>query len=163
MLFNSVEFLFLFLPTLLIGFFAIAARSHAMAALWLALGSLFFYGWWDSRYLLLLLASIGFNYGVGLLLARAALQRRPWLKGVLATGVVGDLLLLGYYKYANFFVDAAAALTGFDHQMAAIVLPLGISFFTFTQIAFLVDAYAGQGARVQLRALSGCSSPISRT
>lgn len=144
MLFNSFEFLFLFLPILLIGFFALGRRHQQAAALWLALGSLFFYAWWDTRYLALLLASIAFNYTTGLLLARAAAGHRAWRGALLAAGVTGDLLLLAYYKYANFFVDTANALAGTHHVIGQIVLPLGISFFTFTQIAFLVDASRGK-------------------
>lgn len=144
MLFNSVEFLFLFLPILLVGFFALARLHRRAAALWLALGSLFFYGWWDSRYLALLLASIVFNYAVGVQLARAAERRLSWKGALLAAGVVGDLALLAYYKYANFFVDTVNALSGANYVLAQIVLPLGISFFTFTQIAFLVDAARGK-------------------
>lgn len=144
MLFNSVEFLFLFLPVLLVGFFALARLHRRAAALWLALGSLFFYGWWDSRYLALLLASIAFNYTVGVQLARAAERQLPWKGALLAAGVVGDLVLLGYYKYANFFVDTVNSLAGAHYALAEIVLPLGISFFTFTQIAFLVDAARGK-------------------
>jgi D-alanyl-lipoteichoic acid acyltransferase DltB (MBOAT superfamily) len=144
MLFNSVEFLFLFLPILLIGFFALGRRHQRAAALWLALGSLFFYAWWDSRYLLLLLASIGFNYAIGLALARLNGRQLRWRGALLAAGVSGDLLLLAYYKYANFFVDTLNALAGTHHAIGQIVLPLGISFFTFTQIAFLVDAARGK-------------------
>ncbi len=141
MLFNSYEFIFLFLPASLIGYFALGAYGRIRAAIvWLAACSLFFYGWWDARYLPLLAGSILFNYGVSRRLSRAsshATGDRRWL----VLGVCGNLSLLGYYKYANFFVDNLNALTGVQWQLGNIVLPLGISFFTFTQIAYLVDAY----------------------
>jgi alginate O-acetyltransferase complex protein AlgI len=141
MLFNSYEFIFLFLPASLAGYFALGARGWIRAAVaWLAACSLFFYGWWDARYVLLLVGSILFNFAISTRLSRAsqsAMVDRRWL----ALGVCVNLALLGYYKYANFFVDNLNALSGAHWYIGSIVLPLGISFFTFTQIAFLVDAY----------------------
>jgi alginate O-acetyltransferase complex protein AlgI len=144
-LFNSFAFLFGFLPVVFAVFFLVARRSHALASAWLALASLGFYGWWDSRYLLLLLGSIVFNHLAGQTIARA-LQRadRRSARTTLTMAVVANLSLLGYYKYASFFVDNLNALTGWQLQFATVVLPLGISFFTFTQIAFLVDTWQGK-------------------
>lgn len=144
MLFNSVEFLFLFLPVLLIVFFWLGRSSHRLAATWLTIGSLFFYGWWNPAYIGLLLGSITFNYMVGYALARGDDIGSPRRKRLLAVGVIGDLALLGYYKYANFFIDTFNASLGTSYGFADIILPLGISFFTFTQIAFLVDAARGK-------------------
>ncbi|MGX2039840.1 MBOAT family O-acyltransferase [Methylocaldum sp. MU1018] len=144
MLFNSVEFLFLFLPVLLLVFFGLGRHSHRLAAAWLTAGSLFFYGWWNPAYLGLLFASIVFNYRVGYAIARGDDVGSVRRKRLLALGIGGDLALLGYYKYANFFVDTFNAALGTAHGFAEIVLPLGISFFTFTQIAFLVDAARGE-------------------
>jgi len=143
MLFNSYEFLFYYLPLTLFGFFVIGSRRPRAAALWLFCASLVFYGWWNPRYVGLLLVSIGFNFLVGRALALRATLALP-RRGLLAAGIAVDLLLLGYYKYANFFVQNLDRLTGGDHALATIVLPLGISFFTFTQIAFLVDAHRGE-------------------
>ncbi len=143
MLFNSVEFLFLFLPVLLIVFFGLSRFSRRAAALWLALGSLFFYAWWNVSYVGLLLGSIAFNYAIGYWLARASAAGSMSRRWLLPFGVVADLALLGYFKYANFFLDVVDASFGTSHAFADIVLPLGISFFTFTQIAFLVDAARG--------------------
>lgn len=142
MLFNSYPFVFVFLPIVLLGFFLIARASHLLAALWLALASLFFYGWWNSKYVLLLLLSVAFNYAVGYVVGRAG-ARTGRSFGLLAAGVAGNLLLLGYFKYTNFFLGVAGELAGTNWQVASIILPLGISFFTFTQIAFLVDVYRG--------------------
>ena len=140
MLFNSYAFIFLYLPLVLLGFFAIARIHQAWAAAWLALASLFFYGYWNPIYVGLLMASIVCNYGFGTWLGKAVAQR----KRILTLAVSADLLLLGYYKYANFFVDSVNTVSGSDWQVGNIILPLGISFFTFTQIAFLVDTYQGK-------------------
>ena len=147
MLFNSYSFILLYLPITFAIFFAVGARRPLYAAAWLAAASLFFYGWWNPVYVFLLLASIAFNYTIGRILAQG--QGGPdgkASKAVLTFGIAADLVLLGYYKYANFFLDAAASLAGGDAGLSLgdIVLPLGISFFTFTQIAFLVDTYQGK-------------------
>ncbi len=142
MLFNSYPFIFLFLPLALWLFFRLGQASHRNAAIWLVLVSLFFYAWWNPPYAGLLLLSIVFNYAIGLALIRGsahpAAPRRKWL---MLSGVGANLALLGYYKYSAFLLGIIAAFPGLEHSMA---LPLGISFFTFTQIAFLVDAYRGQ-------------------
>lgn len=88
----------------------------------------------------LLLASIAGNYFLALRIAHATSYKRVWL----IVAVTVNLLALCYFKYANFFVDNVDALFGFDWQMANVILPLGISFFTFTQIAFLADTYQGK-------------------
>jgi len=142
MLFNSVEFIFGFFPITVVAFFLIARSSHRAAAAWLALASLFFYGWWNPAYVLLLLLSVVFNYTSGFFLARLVRAGRR-VGPFLAFAVAANLVLLGYYKYANFFVRVAADLTGGTSVVGQIVLPLGISFFTFTQIAFLVDVSRG--------------------
>jgi D-alanyl-lipoteichoic acid acyltransferase DltB (MBOAT superfamily) len=144
MLFNSYPFLFVFLPICLVGFFAIGRYGKGFGAAWLGLASLFFYGWWDYRYVLLLLASIVGNFFLGRAIARRA--RTPPGKRLLTIAVIANLLLLGYYKYADFFLQSLAEVTGDQLGLMRVVLPLGISFFTFTQIAFLVDAYRGQAA-----------------
>ncbi|HSD60684.1 MAG TPA: MBOAT family O-acyltransferase, partial [Burkholderiales bacterium] len=145
MLFNSYPFIFLFLPLAFAGFFVLARVSHVMAAAWLAAASLFFYGWWNPAYVGLLLGSIAFNYTLGMWIARAPAEpgwgRRRQL---FVFSVTANLLLLGYYKYSNFFLENLAAVAGTAPTHADIILPLGISFFTFTQIAFLVDTWQGK-------------------
>jgi D-alanyl-lipoteichoic acid acyltransferase DltB (MBOAT superfamily) len=140
MLFNSYEFLFAFLPATLALYFLLGRRSATAAIGFLALASLFFYAWWDPRYLLLLCGSVIFNYLVGRHFARSP-QRARGDRAVLWLGVAGNLALLGTFKYATFFAVNANALAGLALPVPHIVLPLGISFFTFTQIAYLVDAY----------------------
>lgn len=145
MLFNSYVFIFAFLPITVTGYFLLTGLRLVFAAkVWLALASLVFYGWWDYKYVPLILASIGFNYSVGRLLMSSAepgARLEPHRKAILIAGIVGNVLLLGYYKYADFFLENVNALTGSAVPLLKLVLPLGISFFTFTQIAFLVDAY----------------------
>ena len=154
MLFNSFAFLFGYLPIVLAGYFLLdrlttSASWRLAPAVWLALASLFFYAWWDVRYLPLLLASICVNYGAGRLLGASTGAAR---KRVLVAALALNLGLLAYYKYANFFIDsvnAVAVAAGADAASLPwhgldIILPIGISFFTFTQIAFLVDCYRGE-------------------
>ena len=143
MLFNSYAFLLLFLPVALAGCFALARHSSAAAALWLVLASLFFYGWWDPRFVPLLLASTGFNFLAGRAIAAqaAAEPGRRRARLILGFAVAVDLCVLGWFKYAGFFAANVAALFETGAGIGPIVLPLGISFFTFTQIAFLVDMY----------------------
>lgn len=144
MLFNSYEFLFLFLPVSFAFFYVLGSYSRALAALWLFAASLFFYGWWNPAYVSLLLASILFNYAVGMALAQAHRSNHGRKKTILILGTAANLGLLCYYKYANFFVSNANVLLDTAWQFENVILPLGISFFTFTQIAFLVDAYRGE-------------------
>jgi alginate O-acetyltransferase complex protein AlgI len=137
MLFNSYIFIFGFLPIALVGFFLLAQWNRKCAAAWLALASFVFYGWWDYHYVPLLLASAAFNWTLGVQLCRQTKLRKP----LLVAGVAANLALLGYFKYAGFLVATIDAVGGLDFVVPAVVLPLGISFFTFTQIAFLADCY----------------------
>lgn len=142
MLFNSYSFLLAYLPVTVLGFFIFGRLGKTVGAAWLAVCSLFFYAWWDYRYVLLLLASICVNYLVGGYIARHAVSAEG--RRVLTVGIAANLLLLAYYKYADFFISTSNAIAGSDWPILGIVLPIGISFFTFTQIAFLADAYAGK-------------------
>jgi D-alanyl-lipoteichoic acid acyltransferase DltB (MBOAT superfamily) len=141
MLFNSYEFLFGFLPLALVGFFLLGPLPKAHAAIgFLGAASLAFYAWWNPKYLALLGLSIVFNYLIGRRLSRTP-ANAPGDRPVLMIGIAANLALLGYYKYAGFFAASANSLFGLQLPALHIVLPLGISFFTFTQIAYLVDAY----------------------
>src|SRR5262249_50005479 len=106
MLFNSHVFIFLFLPVTLVVFFQLGRVNSTLTAGWLAAASFFFYGWWNPVYVLLLAASILFNYGMGIAIVRADSSRDPRRgRALLALAVTGNLALLGYFKYANFFLD----------------------------------------------------------
>jgi alginate O-acetyltransferase complex protein AlgI len=148
MLFNSYPFIFLFLPIVLIGYFALGRFSQLVPVIWLVLASLAFYAVGNWQFVALLLASIAFNYGIGWLLIAARL--RGGLRfAALTIGVAGDLMVLGTFKYAGFLAANLNAMFGADLSVH-ILLPVGISFYTFTQIAFLVDAYRGNVARYAL-------------
>ncbi|MFZ2266850.1 MAG: MBOAT family O-acyltransferase [Azonexus sp.] len=145
MLFNSYGFLFLYLPVVLVGFFWLGRGASTYAAAWLAAASLLFYGFWNPAYLGLLLGSICCNYVFGLWINKAAVQHAVLRKKhVLLFAIAANLALLVYYKYTNFFLESLGSLAGNTPLLTEIILPLGISFFTFTQIAFLVDTYQGK-------------------
>lgn len=145
MLFNSYIFIFLYLPIVLLGFFQLGRINHAWAAGWLALASLFFYGYWNLAYVGLLLGSIVCNYTFGLWIAKAGVAHlAARQKQLLVVALSANLLLLSYYKYANFFISNLNPVLSTNWSIDNIILPLGISFFTFTQIAFLVDTYQGK-------------------
>ena len=140
MLFNSAPFLFLFLPLTAAGYFLLqSARRPDAARLFLLAACFVFYGWWDMRFVPLLAASILFNYYVG---RRLALQPDHTTEShrLLVAGIILNLALLGLFKYYDFFVTNLNEVAGVHLPFAQFVLPLGISFFTFTQIAFLIDA-----------------------
>ncbi|RJG07121.1 MBOAT family protein [Noviherbaspirillum cavernae] len=142
MLFNSYFFLLVFLPLSLLGFFLLGRFGKSVGANWLAACSLFFYAWWDSRYIALLLGSICVNYLAGSYIASHAGKIKA--RTALIVAIAANVLLLGYYKYADFFVTSANAVFETNWPVLGVILPIGISFFTFTQIAFLVDAWAGK-------------------
>src|SRR3954447_12239268 len=142
MLFSSYAFLFQFLPATALAFAAARRWSPRCGILVLACASLIFYGAWKPAYLLVLLASIAFNFSLGLQMEDPA-RRRAF--GTL--GVAINLAVLGYFKYTNFLLDSFGALSGAPLPFVNVVLPLGISFFTFQQIAYLVDVM--RGAKVE--------------
>ncbi len=144
MLFNSYIFILGFLPVTLTVFFGLLRWSHRQfALLWMTLASLFFYGYWNPAYLPLLLISVGGNYWFGREISRGELKSTK-SRILLILGVAFNLGILGYYKYANFFVNSWNEIWSTDWQLPTIILPLAISFYSFTQIAYLVDAYRGE-------------------
>jgi alginate O-acetyltransferase complex protein AlgI len=148
MLFNSYPFIFVFLPAVLFGYFLTGRFGAQAPVIWLALASLVFYSFSNWPFVALLLASIAFNYLVGWLLISRRLRAGSRF-AVLTVGVSGDLIALGIFKYAGFLVANFNAV--FSTPVAVnILLPVGISFYTFTQIAFLVDAYRGKVAHYGL-------------
>jgi alginate O-acetyltransferase complex protein AlgI len=142
MLFNSHAFVLVFLPIVLAVYLWLAPAGQRRAAAWLVMASLFFYGWWDPRYLILLVASIALNFAFGRAIAGAGSRRAA--KSLLVAGIACNLATLGYFKYAGFFLSLLPAAGQPPGSIASIVLPLGISFFTMTQIAFLVDVWEGK-------------------
>jgi len=144
MLFNSYEFIFLFLPISIIVYFWLNKKRLTQAGkAWLVFVSLFFYSWWDISYLPLILGSILFNFTIGTTISRNVHKTKKSLSqlGLLTFGIIANLSLLGYFKYTDFFISNVNFLLNTNYNLLHIILPLGISFFTFTQIAYLVDSY----------------------
>jgi D-alanyl-lipoteichoic acid acyltransferase DltB (MBOAT superfamily) len=145
-LFNSYAFIAGFLPLVLAAAWLVARLVGRRAVVpVLLLGSLFFYAWWYPPALALLVASITVNYGLGRAIrgaARAGRRRRARL--LVGGGVAANLATIGWFKYANFLAGNLSALTGGDPFVHDVALPLGISFFTFQQIAYLVDQLEGR-------------------
>ena len=174
MLFNSYIFIFLFLPLCLIGFYILQNKQATLAKVWLTCFSFWFYGYFNLSYLWIMLLSILGNYGIHILMVRflesgahkaeATMIREcnqeqdkkeniignKKAKIILITGVTLNLLVLFYFKYYDFFIENVNALLGSSFSLKHILLPLGISFFTFQQISFLVDTYRGELKSVSL-------------
>ncbi|MDR2018603.1 MAG: hypothetical protein LBQ00_07015 [Syntrophobacterales bacterium] len=142
MLFNSYEYLLLFLPLSLIVYFGLNRLHLTLASkIWLIVTSLFFYAWWNPRCLPLLIISILINFSIGTALSRSGIMSDLNRKVLLIFGICVNTLLLGYYKYTDFVIANLNQFFHFDFRLQHIVLPISISFFKFTQIAYLVDAY----------------------
>lgn len=143
MLFNSYVFIFVFLPIVVTVYLLVRRSWNPVWPIgWLVLASLFYYGWWKPEFVLLLLFSITVNLVFGKILINGKLSRRA-SRAVLTVGIVFNLGLLGYFKYAGFLVANANSLFGIHWTIPSIILPIGISFITFQKIAFLVDAHRG--------------------
>ncbi len=143
MLFNSFEYIFAFLPLVFFLYFALTKVRIHLAQIVLILASLFFYAWWKLEYLPILLASIAFNFTLADLIREDKLQRFLPNKAVLIFGIAANVALLGYYKYADFFIENVNSTLATEYESLNLLLPLAISFFTFQQITYLVDSYRG--------------------
>jgi len=142
MLFNSYEYIFFFLPiTFFIYFFLLNKRLVTGAKGFLVFASLFFYSWWNPIYLPIILLSMLFNYMIGETLGKDGDNKRVDRKWVLTFGILSNLALLAYFKYADFFIENYNYVSGENIGLYHLALPLGISFFTFQQISYLVDSY----------------------
>ena len=143
MLFNSYKYLLLFLPISLVVYFILNYHRLTKASkIWLVLVSLFFYGYWNIIYVPLLVGSILFNYFIGIFLLKK--QKDINLKRIgLIVGLIGNIGLLAFFKYTDFLISIVNNFKELPFDFLYIILPLGISFFTFTQIAYLVDIYRG--------------------
>ena len=157
MIFSSPEFILLFLPvSFFVYFLCNKFRFASVGKAWLVAVSLAFYAYWDMNYLPLLLASIVFNFAIGNALTPSSALGQAFTRTripyplVLAFAICCNLALLGYFKYTNFLIDNLNAALDTKYVVAPILLPLGISFFTFTQIAYLVDSYRGEAKEYDL-------------
>ena len=148
MLFSSIPFLFYFLPAVLILYFLV---PRCLKNAVLLLSSLFFYGWGEPKYVFLMLVTILGYYGCGIAMGRCATQKgkKIWL----TISVVFGATLLGVFKYADFFVDSFNGVTGLSIPLLRLALPIGISFYTFQCMSYVVDVYRGN-AQVQKNPVS---------
>ena len=145
MLFNSYEYIFFFLPiTFFLYFFLLQKRLIIGAKGFLVFASLFFYSWWNPVYLPIILVSMLFNYTVGNILTKEAAVAKINKKTILIFGILSNIALLAYFKYADFFIENFNYIWNENVGLYHLALPLGISFFTFQQISYLVDSYRGE-------------------
>lgn len=142
MLFNSYIFLFVYLPIVLLGYLTLKRLNYKLPIVWVVFTSLIYYGWWKPEYLVLLIASIIVNLILGKIILDQKTSKRT-SKILLSFGIIFNLSLLGYFKYAGFFIDNINQLFSAGFPKFEVVLPIGISFITFQKIAFLVDAHRG--------------------
>ena len=150
MLFNSQLFILLYLPITLTVFLVLSRwASNTMTLLWLVMASLFFYGWWNPDYLLLLSVSILMNYLLARMMVHSRRKSHHRFK-LLTIGVVFNLGLLGYFKYAGFLLSSFSEIVGTNFTLSTIILPLAISFYTFQQISYLVDVWRNKGGEYDL-------------
>lgn len=145
MLFNSWQFICLFLPVVFVVYYLLTQfDSTTYARVWLVVASFFFYGYWDQRYIPLIVVSIAFNFCLGRLILKASRKDRSVAKLMLFISISANLVVLAYYKYVDFIIQNLNSISGFQFPLLHISLPLAISFFTFTQIIYLVDCYRGE-------------------
>ena len=147
MIFSSSQFVLIYLPIVFFVYFYLNGIRLVLAGkVWLVVASLFFYAYWNVAYLPLLIFSIAFNYAVGNALApkQKSVSSRNFRLLILAVSIAANLFLLGYFKYANFFIQNFNSAFNTNYLFSQLLLPLGISFFTFTQIAYLVDTFRGE-------------------
>jgi alginate O-acetyltransferase complex protein AlgI len=151
MLFNSYIFIFAFLPFTLLLFHGLRRAGFERSSIFsLTVMSLVFYGWWNIKYLLLIVPLMFVNFAIATRIIPRGGHRPPFAKTMLTLGLTVNLGALGYFKYANFFIDNFNNLFGLSLFLSKVVLPLGISFYIFQKIAFLVDAYRGKVERLDL-------------
>ena len=145
MLFNSYEFIFFFLPfTFFVYFYLLQKRLAVGAKGFLVFASLFFYSWWNITYLPIILSSMLFNYVIGNSLNENFKKAKINRKSLLTFGILANIVLLGYFKYSDFFIENINLALNSSISLLHLALPLAISFFTFQQIAYLVDSYRGE-------------------
>ena len=141
MLFSSYEFLFCFLPLVILIYFLLSRVGAVVQRTFLVVASLYFYAYNNPKYLLLILASILINYLIAYVMQIGRKRIPQCAKIALCIGVIFNVVLIGYYKYYDFLIENINALTGMQFLLKQIVLPLGISFFTFQQLSFLISVY----------------------
>ncbi len=144
MLFSSHEFLFLFLPATLFIYFVLLRRTRTLQNIFLTLASLFFYAWGEPAFVMVMILSIFFNWGLALLVDKFRKERIK-VKMILFLMIFINLSILGLFKYLSFTLDTVNDLFSSQIGVPQIMLPLGISFFTFQAISYVVDVYREHG------------------
>ena len=140
MIFNSLEFIFLFLPiSFFVYFYLNKKKLTNLATIFLVFASLIFYSWWNIIYLPLILISVAINYFFSIFILRSSKSKKSFL----VFGIIFNIILLGYFKYSDFFLHNINKIFETNYALLNLALPLAISFFTFQQIAFLVDIFKG--------------------
>ena len=139
MLFSSIPFLYYFLPVVLITYYAVPKSVKNLVLLF---ASLVFYGWGEPSYVFLMMTSIGLGYIFGLLIEK--IQNTPWAKVFLILSITVSLGFLGYFKYADFFITNFNSATGLALPLVRAALPIGISFYTFQLVSYIIDVYWGK-------------------
>lgn len=144
MLFNSHIFIFVFLPIVLTGHYVVGKVGFVkLSQLWLLIASMVFYGWWDCLYLLLLILSLTINFYVA-----SKISANPiWAKPLMIGGLIYNVMLLFIFKYYYFVLNSILYIAGHQYDKKQLILPLAISFYTFIQIAYLVDTFNGRAKR----------------
>ena len=139
MLFSSIPILYYFFPAVLITYYAV---PKSVKNLVLLLASLVFYGWGEPSYVFLMMASIGLGYVFGLLIEK--FKNTTWAKVFLVLSIIVSLGFLGYFKYADFFITNFNLATGLALPLVRVALPIGISFYTFQLVSYIIDVYWGR-------------------
>ena len=139
MVFSSFIFLWIFLPIVFIGYFLLQDKYKNI---FLLLGSLIFYAWGEPLYILLMLFSILINYVFGILIDKD----RPYRNLLLIISLIFNIGILGYYKYVGFLVEVINNLTGRNIELPDVALPIGISFYTFQILSYIIDVYRGESS-----------------
>jgi alginate O-acetyltransferase complex protein AlgI len=142
LIFNSFEFIFMFLPIVFVLYYVFNKINFTLSKIWLLASSLFFYSWWNPSYLPLILVSLLVNFFIGSYLGK--MDRSRSKKALLTIGIFFNVCLLGYFKYYDFFASNLNWALGTNFNVLHLILPLAISFYTFQQIAYLVDSYRNE-------------------
>lgn len=149
MLFSSYIFVFAFLPLTLAGYFLLSkVKSPVPQRVFLIIASLVFYAWFEWKYIFLIAASILVNYLIAIIISRT--RKNGAKKALFILSILFNVLLLGYFKYYDFIIDTVNSIASTEFMLKGIVLPLGISFFTFQQISFQLYLYKNEGENVNL-------------
>lgn len=145
MVFSSSVFLMAFLPITLLAYFIVPARLIKIRNIVLLAASLAFYGWGEPKYILIMLFSIVFNYVCGIVIGKnIEMRNKHMVRPMLIFCVFGNLVLLGFFKYTDFLLETVNRLTSAGLALPGIALPIGISFYTFQTMSYVIDVYRGK-------------------